>query len=194
MIIDTFIIHKIAIYANDRNIVKILLYHTEYGKLIKSSISHYDDLIIKYGGWNNKNDLKSIISLHKLKIPIILKSNIHLIDDAARKNDFELVKFLHYNTFICVDIHGKLYDTHLKATFNATDFAAEIGNLEIVRFLQEKRRDGFSEYALQKAGQNNHRKIVNYLREIKQIRYMFHFYEISKIGPYYEKLTQKKIC
>ena len=169
MIKNVSIIHKIALYVKDKNIVKILLQHEQYHELIKSSNAHYDDLIFTY--WNFKTydskTIRKIFTLYSNKdIRIIIPNycnkytsnygtfiNNSWIDYASKENNLEMIKFLMKNKI------GYF-------TTRAIDFAARYGYFEIVKYFSEL---GYSHtmYAKRWSGQNKHKEIVKYLRKYR---------------------------
>ena len=138
---NTFIIHKIALYLNDVKKVKQLFYIDKYREYVMTYDEVYDELNLKYGNENwFTNDLKQMISLIRLiDKNLIERKNFYdsdeciyytLMDISVASGNLEIVKWLH--------IHGE------KCTYNAIDIAALNGYIEIIKWLLENRYEGCS--------------------------------------------------
>ncbi|EGG22302.1 hypothetical protein DFA_04420 [Cavenderia fasciculata] len=83
------------------------------------------------------------------------------MDIACRKGFIDIVKYLHYNA----QKRFLHFNRSEGATTNAMDWAAENGQYEVVKYLQEHRSEGATTKAMDEAARNGHYEIVKYLSE-----------------------------
>jgi len=125
---STIIIHKISLYVNCPDIVKILFYDEEYRECIKKSDLMYDELYWKYGNGNywKVTELRSIQSMVRLGISVRSEENDgSIVEYIARKGKIEILEWLSKNT-------------ELKFSY-AMDEAASKGQLETLKWLYKNR-------------------------------------------------------
>lgn len=121
----TIILHRIAIYVKNVNIVKILLHNKEYLNKVKINNQLFDELYYQYGTRNFSHiipNLPIVKSLYRLNLATSIENDSSIVEYIAEKGRIKILKWIKENI--------------RNASFRyAANYAAENGKLRTLKWL-----------------------------------------------------------